>query len=236
MDLGQQIGPLPLGAGVAVVAGGLGIAFYTRRNGSAPVEVPVNDTSGQEGVGTGPGWVAVAPPTTGPPGVGKPTTNEEWAVQAQNYLINAGYDPVTADLAIRKYLESSDLTIPERAMLGLALAFLGAPPVPLPAPVDSGQLAAPQNLRATGSTNSTITLAWDAVPGAKRYIVGLQGVAGMWHNMVDETGVPYYTSTGLRPNTQYTFTVFAQDVDTGTEGIVSARQGPTSGITARTTA
>lgn len=235
-DLGKQVGPLPLGAWIIVVGGGLGIAWYTRQQGANVVDVPVDDTSGNEGVGVGAGWIAVTPPSTGPGGTSKPATNEEWAVQAINYLIDAGYDANTADLAIRKYLETGDLTVNERALVGLALVFLGSPPIPLPAPVDSGNLAAPSNLRITNSTQTTIQLAWDPTAGAKRYIVTLQGVAGFWKNDLDETPVPYYTATNLRPNTEYTFSVYAQDVNPGTPGIVSARQSPTVGITGKTTA
>lgn len=235
IDLGKQVGPLPLGAWAAIVAGGLGIAWYTRQQGGGkPVDVPVNDTSGNPGVGMGAGWIAVSPPTDGPPGSGKPTTNEEWAVQAINYLIRAGYDPTAADLAVRKYLEAQPLSIQEKALLGLALTFLGSPPVPLPAPSDT-DLSAPGNLRVTGATRDTITLSWDPVPGAKRYIVALQGVAGFWKNDYDETPVPYYTATQLRPNTEYTFSVYAQDVDMGSPGFVSARQSPTSGVSGKTT-
>lgn len=234
IDLGKQVGPLPLGAWIAIVAGGLGIAWYTRQQGTKTVDVPVNDTGGTTGVGMGAGWIAVSPPTDGPPGSGKPTTNEEWAVQAINYLIRAGYDPAASDIAVRKYLEAQPLSVQEKALLGLALTFLGSPPVPLPAPTDT-ELSAPSNLRVTGATATTITLSWDPVPGAKRYIVNLQGVQGFWKNDHDETGVPYYTAGNLRPNTEYTFWVYAQDVDLGSPGFVSARQSPTAGVTGKTT-
>ena len=51
MDLGRQYGPLPLGAWVAVVGGGLGIALYTRSRDKPTVNV--EDGSGVPGVGTG---------------------------------------------------------------------------------------------------------------------------------------------------------------------------------------
>jgi hypothetical protein len=54
LDLSKQVGPLPLGAWLAVVAGGLGIAWYTRRNTTAD-PAPVVDTSGINGVGDGSG-------------------------------------------------------------------------------------------------------------------------------------------------------------------------------------
>lgn len=139
VDFGKQVGPLPLGAWVVVVGGGLGIAWYSRRAGTQnTAPVPVNDTSGVPGVGTGPGWVAVPPPSSAPDGAPPPATNEEWGRQAINYLIAQGYDATAADLAIRKYLESAKLSIQEYALVRIALQKLGAPPVPLPAPVDTG--------------------------------------------------------------------------------------------------
>jgi len=133
-DFGKQIGPLPLGAWIVVVAGGLGIAYYTRRSGGGKSPTVVEDTSGDPGVGAGAsGFVNASPITVDntPPG---PATNEEWAVKAINYLIAQGYDPNEADNAIRKYLESTQLNQQEYALVRIALAKLGSPPVPLPIP------------------------------------------------------------------------------------------------------
>lgn len=134
MDLGKQVGPLPLGAWVAVVAGGLGIAIYTRQKSSTPTVV--TDTSGNAGVGeVGGAFLQVNPPTDTPV-VSAVTTNEDWGKAAINYLISMGYDPNVADSAVRKYLESTQLTLQEYALIRYALVRLGAPPVPLPAPPD----------------------------------------------------------------------------------------------------
>lgn len=135
MDLGKQYGPLPLGAWVAVVAGGLGIAYYsTRGRGNSPTLV--NDTSGSPGVGTGgvSSWIQNTPPAGSDTVAQAPTTNEEWARLAINYLIAQGYDPALSDSTIRKYLESSPLTLAEYALSKIALAKLGSPPQPLPNP------------------------------------------------------------------------------------------------------
>lgn len=133
IDFGQQVGPLPLGAWVVVVGGGLGIAWYTRSQGSV-VDVPVEDTSGVPGVGVGVGWLAVPPPSGAPDGAPAPTTNEAWARAAVNYLIAQGYDANMADSAIRKYVEAAELNVQEYALVRLALEHLGSPPVPLPPP------------------------------------------------------------------------------------------------------
>ena len=129
--LSKQYGPLPLGAWIVVIGGALGIAWYTTRN-TGPKQI-VEDTSGTPGVGTGAQslWVQTnAPPTA--VADDKFTTNEEWARVCVNYLIAQGFDPALADTAIRKYLESKPLSLSERAMVTLALAKYGAPPILLP--------------------------------------------------------------------------------------------------------
>lgn len=134
---GKQVGPLPMGAWVAVIGGALAIAAfaaYMKRN-KGGVEI-VEDISGEEGVGTGSGsmWIQTNPPPEAMGG--KAVTNEEWGRNAINYLIAQGYDPALADTAIRKYLESTPLTLAENSMVKLALTKFGSPPVPLPAPPD----------------------------------------------------------------------------------------------------
>lgn len=136
LNFGQQVGPLPLGAWAAVVAGGLGIAWYSVRNQKASAAPQlVTDTSGDPGVGTGPSWTAVPPPSTSPDSTQVTIdTNEAWSVAAINYLIAQGYDPNVADSAIRKYMQSDSLSIQEYALVRFALAKLGSPPTPLPDP------------------------------------------------------------------------------------------------------
>lgn len=139
IDFGKQIGPLPLGAWIAIVAGGLGIAWYTRQGGPGdPTDEPtdVTDTSGDPGVGTGAvgGWQPTVPPTDGSVAPNtKPTTNEEWAQMVINGLIAMNYSPTLVDSAIRKYIAATgDLSVSEWTVLQLALARYGAPPVALP--------------------------------------------------------------------------------------------------------
>lgn len=136
MDLGKQVGPLPLGAWIAVVGGGLALAWYSMQQQDKSTPAPVvEDTSGVPGVGTGPGWIAVTPPTSAPDtSKPEPATNEEWGKAAINYLIAQGYDANMADSAIRKYLEASQLNSQEYALVRYALEKLGSPPVPLPTP------------------------------------------------------------------------------------------------------
>lgn len=142
LDLGKQIGPLPLGAWVAVVAGGVGIAWYTRKGGAGDTTDDTTDqidTSGVPGVGDGSvgGWVSTTPPNaSGDDGSvapdTKPTTNEAWGQLVINGLIALGYSPTLVDSAVRKYLAAEQLSVSEFTIIGLALAKYGSPPIPLP--------------------------------------------------------------------------------------------------------
>jgi nucleoid-associated protein YgaU len=134
VDLGKQVGPLPLGAWVVVVGAGLGLAYYGYNNQKAAPE-EVRDTSGDPGVGVGGtgDWLDVNPPAAGSGVVEGPiTTNDEWARRAINHLIAQNYNPALADSAIRKYISGASPSITEWALITIALAKFGSPPVPLP--------------------------------------------------------------------------------------------------------
>lgn len=142
IDFGKQVGPLPLGAWAAIVAGGLYFAYMSSQKDTptAGDTYKMKDTSGTPGVGEGGSgmyWSDVNPNaggTTGPVAP-EPTTNEEWAKKAVNYLIAQGYDPAVADSAIRKYVNADTaLNAQEYTLIRIALAALGSPPVPLPSP------------------------------------------------------------------------------------------------------
>ncbi len=140
MNLGEQIGPMPLGAWVAVVGGGLGIAVYSKRRSiGKATATPMVDTSTDPGVGVGAGFVNSTFTNTPAADTTTATTNEQWAVNAINYLI--AYVPGAAgaaDLAVRKYLAGQHLSVQEFALIQMALIKLGSPPQPLPPPVDYG--------------------------------------------------------------------------------------------------
>lgn len=141
LDLGKQIGPLPLGAWIAVVAGGLGIAVWSRQNAAAEEPEIVEDVSGDEGVGEGalPGsWVDVTPK---PPQTDSDSvvydSNEAWGRAAVNWLIAQGYSPGLSNSAITKALaggsdiDGHKMSIQEWALWSLALTKFGSPPYPV---------------------------------------------------------------------------------------------------------
>lgn len=164
LDLGKQVGPLPLGAWVAVVAGGFGIAVYTKRNSGPPLAEVVDNTSGDAGVGTGAvgGFLPTSPVPSTPTGAGPITTNEEWAVNAERVLIGKNYPPTTVDSMVRKYIAGATSTMgpAEFALLAVALAdpLIGPAPQPLPPDGNPPVIAPP-----TGTTPPTTTAPVHAV-------------------------------------------------------------------------
>ncbi len=65
-------------------------------------------------------------------------------------------------------------------------------------------LAIPSNLEASASSNS-VTLTWDAVPGAEQYYIAEVGIQSFTVNAPSTA----YTVTGLQPGTTYSFRVMA---------------------------
>lgn len=226
-DLGKQIGPLPLGAWIGVVAGGLGLAWYVNRNSGASTSAPIEETSGtglaaETGVGTGGQQFIYDPPQTG--SQASYTTNDEWGRAAILYLISQGKNPATATTAVTKYLAEQTISAEQMAMISSAIGSLGPPPTLINTPVDTGTgntggntgggtstvtLTAPKNLRTWGKGPSVLTvpLQWDAVAGASSYRVYRSGVAFNIGHSIDTK----ITIGGLRPGTSYTFHVRALD-------------------------
>lgn len=134
LDLGKQVGPLPLGGWIVVVAGGLGIGYLINRNMAANAATSEENSTAQlseSDVGTGGGQFIYTPPSTGS-GDTQPETNQSWGLKVKNWLIAQNNDPVVADNAVRKYLSGLPLSTVEKALISLALIQFGAPPEDIP--------------------------------------------------------------------------------------------------------
>lgn len=138
--LTKQVGPLPVGAWILVVGGGLGIAFYTSKR--TPAQVTEYAATGTEpGVGVGsatPGFLP-APVPSAPVAEGY-TDNDAWAVAAVRHLIATGSNPTQASIAVRKYLDGLSWTAAEDVLLKSALKAIGPPPI---IPVGGGAIPVP---------------------------------------------------------------------------------------------
>ncbi len=132
--LGKQVGPLPLGAWVAVVGGSLGIAYYARN----AMGSPYNEGSELSGAYTpdaiygsgGSGIVGIGDGAApeGPIALATITNNDEWAARVYRELIASGYNILTVDTMIRKVLEGLPLTQQEQQLYAIAIQKVG----PLP--------------------------------------------------------------------------------------------------------
>lgn len=158
-DFGKQVGPLPLGAWVAVVGGSFAFMLYQRNRASADATPVMNvDASAADlsGVGFGGiGAVGAYSPTGGgavdtpASSTGDIQSNMQWGQSAFAFLAGQGNDAAFTDKAIRDYLEGMALDVRENALITQALSKFGmvpeglpdAPPlpvtphVPTPAPV-----------------------------------------------------------------------------------------------------
>lgn len=133
MDFSKPIGPLPTGAWIAVVAGGLGIMFYTRNHQSASVTDP---TTLADAVGAGPSAFTAVSPTPSPPSnIPSFTDNAGWSVAAIIWAIAHGIQPTIADAAVRNYINGlPPANAQQSAIIDQILGALGPPPTTLPPP------------------------------------------------------------------------------------------------------
>jgi hypothetical protein len=141
LDLGKQVGPLPMGGWLVVIAGGLGVGYVINRNmaknASSSEQDPTQLT--ESGTGGGGGQFIYTPPSTGSENTA-PETNATWGTKAKNWLIAPpqSVSPTVADNAIRKYLSGQSLSLAERAIVDLALVRFGVPPDFIP-PFEEGE-------------------------------------------------------------------------------------------------
>lgn len=148
LDLGKQVGPLPLGAWMAVIGGGLALGWYATRSGGAGTDAaPEDQLLAESGVGTGGGQFVYEPPTTITPDTTE--TLDQWADRAIRYLISLGTPPLDADRAIKKYTSNQTLTNSEGVLVNKAINGIGPPP--------PGELPAPSTVEPPPSPTPTVT-------------------------------------------------------------------------------
>lgn len=137
--LTKQVGPLPVGAWIAVVGGGLGLAWYTNRNKSSSPDMASTGTDPGVGVGGAtPGFLPSPAPTPATPD--GYADNDAWANAAVRYLVANNNNPTASSIAIRKYVDGSSWTAAEDVLIKVALKALGPPPM---IPIGGGAIPAP---------------------------------------------------------------------------------------------
>lgn len=160
--LGQKIGPMPAGAWLAVIGGGLAIGFVMRRK-PAPAPVPVGDSDRQVGEGV---YGALVPSTTDASGyTQKYGTNGEWIRAALGNLIGRGFVADRVTNALNRIFYPSDQNRPtpeDAAIYNAAVAAVGAPPTLPTAYVPD----APSGQPTMTDTYAARTRAWRGPGGA----------------------------------------------------------------------
>jgi chitodextrinase len=125
--------------------------------------------------------------------------------------------------AVQTYDAAGNTSDPAYATISGTTAI--CPSAPAPAPLDTQPPTAPSNLRTTGATGSTITLAWDASTDN----VGVVSY-GIYNGSTTLTSIPSltYTVGGLTCGTTYTLSVDAADA--------AGNRSPQTSVTAATAA
>lgn len=220
-------------AGAAAVAGIVIYAWWSKSSSSEEEVEPEFDQFGNPIAGPTPG---LAGPTVVDSNLeaipdGLPRNNADWGQKATEYLTNQGYEGTVVAPALGKFIARKPLTAAEQAIVRAAIAGVGYPPNDGPwtvieesAPIAVG-LTAPKNLRVTGTTSSTISVAWDAVVGATAYeVVEIQGASAVRRRATVTTNS--YTAGNLQPNNPYRITVYAK---------TASKLGDPSSVVGRTT-
>jgi hypothetical protein len=123
--LGKQIGPLPLGAWVAVVGGGLGIAWYANTKKGSSAEQPDQQLTE---TGVGEGTTAFIPAAE----VSQPTapleTLDDWINNAVKQAIALGATPLEIEQALRLYSKGEALSTRQATLVNRVIALIGPAP------------------------------------------------------------------------------------------------------------
>ena len=138
----KAVGGLTVGTILLIVAGGyIVLRFYKNRGASssssatqqAAAAAAAQQAAQDQLYGApSPGSAGPSSSGTGAGGGASYTDNVSWQSAAVNYLVARGYDSVLANQAIGDYLAGNTLTTQEHALVNLAIAAIGAPPVAPP--------------------------------------------------------------------------------------------------------
>jgi hypothetical protein len=123
----------PLVIGGAVAAGVVGYAWWKRGTAADVAGDPGVETMPVEGLDDGSVWPwrpggSTVESNPIDPATLPPTTNDEWARRAVDYLEGIGYDRVQTAEIIGKYLAHQQISTAEALRVQVALAFQGKPP------------------------------------------------------------------------------------------------------------
>lgn len=139
--LHKQVGPLPVGGWLLVVAAGLGFSWWRKRQAGTSTNTPndgIQPAFTDETVGNLFGLIgALNKGSTGVP-TQAITDNTTWYQSAVRELLGHGFVPGLVDTALRKYMQGMSLSTAEQAIIERALQLVGPLPSPPPPPTTTG--------------------------------------------------------------------------------------------------
>lgn len=115
---------------VIAIGGGLGLSYIMSRRKTAASTADTGPPTALIYTGTGGGGSTADTPSSTT--TGGPTTNEEWANRAKNFLIGRGNDGGLVNTAVDKFISAQALTPQEQALISQAITGVGPPPLPMP--------------------------------------------------------------------------------------------------------
>lgn len=140
--LAKPVGPLPLGAWIAVVGGGMGIAWYSQsRSPSAAEEGDVLLAEPDVGEGGSPIFAPVEPGEPSPPEF---LTLDGWIAKAIRQAGALGASPLEIERALRLYARGSTLTVKQGDLVNRVIRLIG--------PAPEGEITDPPSIRPPTTT------------------------------------------------------------------------------------
>lgn len=125
--LGKQIGPLPLGAWVAVVGGGLGIAWYANtKKGSSASTDQADQQLTESGVGEGTAAFMPAAEVSQPSSPIE--TLDDWINKAITQAVALGATPLEIEQALRLYAKGEALSEDQGKLVNRIITQIGPAP------------------------------------------------------------------------------------------------------------
>lgn len=213
--------------GGALVVGIVGYAYW-QRSTSGPADVPAYTDADvtDEGVTDTPGGAAGASANSGGLSVDNsttPDTDAEWVQQA-NEALGGAFDSAALATALGKYITHQPMSSAEADMVRAAIGMVGYPPggrYPIDTATGStpSTLTEPKNLRLMAHDSSSVTVAFDPVPGAGYYRAYRSGASTNVGGT--DAGNHFIKISGLEPNKEYSIQI-AADTTTNVPGPRSA--------------